>query len=499
MLLKQVRVRFAPSPTGHIHLGGLRAALYNYIFAKKNNGQFVLRIEDTDQSRIVPGSADEIERVLNWANLTPDESPQLGGPFGPYEQSKRLGLYKEYSKQLLNSGQAYRCFCSSTRLELLRKYQAKNREKWRYDGKCKHLTRPEIEAKLNECNHENFVVRFSLFPGQDSFEDLVFGQITANLVEAQESDPIIMKSDGYPTYHFANIVDDHLMQISHVLRGSEWISSTIKHIQLYRALQWKPPSYIHLPLVTMRDGSKMSKRNDHSHVTSWINAGYQPDTLFNFLTNSGGGVPKSKQDAMDFWTLQELIDGFDFSQLTSHPGSLDLNRLRIYSTKELQRAWAQDKREVMRRFRELLERQNFVADIDDSLAESIIGQLISRLTSLNDLLSHDYVYIWSRPKLTWCKQEYRATDKGWPDLGLIIQDIIKTLDKVGIEDKDKFTSGMKELAQGHKLDYAEIMKFLRKVLTNSEKSLPVYEICNCLGPARLREYLYGGLDYVTDK
>lgn len=286
------------------------------------------------------------------------------------------------------------------------------------------------------------------------------------------------------------------MEISHVLRGSEWISSTIKHIQLYRAFQWKPPNYIHLPLVTMRDGSKMSKRNDHSHVSSWIDAGYQPDTLFNFLTNSGGGVPKSKQDAMDFWTLDELIKGFDFSQLTSHPGSLDLNRLRVYSAKELQRAWSQDSRAVMRRFRELLERQNIVADIDDSSAESIIGRLIDRLTSLNDLLSHDYVYIWCRPQLTWSKQEYQA--KGWSDLGVIVRDVIETLDRVGIQDKDKFTDAMKELAERLRLDYAELMKFLRKVLTNSEKGLPVYEICNCLGAARLREYLQGGLDYVTN-
>lgn len=336
---EQVRVRFAPSPTGHIHLGGLRAALYNYIFARQNNGKFVLRIEDTDQARIVPGSADEIEDVLNWAGIGPDESPRLGGQYGPYEQSKRRPLYVQYAEELLASGKAYRCFCSPTRLDLLRKYQIKNREKTHYDGRCKSLTAGEIAERLAETGNQ-YVIRFSLVEGPESFDDLVFGRLTANLVESLESDPIILKSDGYPTYHFANVIDDHTMAISHVLRGSEWISSTVKHIQLYKALGWKAPKFIHLPLVTMRDGAKMSKRNDHSHVISWIEEGYLPETLFNFLTNSGGGLPKWKLDSNEFWTLDELVGGFDFRLVTSHPGSLDMDRLRIYNLKELHRLWA---------------------------------------------------------------------------------------------------------------------------------------------------------------
>lgn len=489
---EQVRVRFAPSPTGHIHLGGLRAALYNYIFARQHNGKFVLRIEDTDQARIMPGSADEIETVLQWAGIGPDESPRLGGPYGPYEQSKRLHLYREHAERLLAEGKAYRCFCSPNRLELLRKFQARNRERTRYDGKCKHLTASEIEEKLAETNNR-YVIRFSLVGGQQSYDDLVFGTISANLVEAQESDPVILKSDGYPTYHFANVVDDHQMAISHVLRGSEWIASTIKHIQLYQAFRWQPPGYLHLPLITMHDGAKMSKRNDQDRVRSWIEAGYQPETLFNFLTNSGGGVPKWKQDGNEFWTLDQLVSGFEFKKLTTHGGSLDLNRLRVYSATELQRAWLHDKSAVMERYRALLKRKGVVADIEDELAEKAVGRLIGRLTSIDDLLAHEHAFIWRQPELNWSMDEYKAVN--WP-LDKLVEAVIELVERVENENAEELVRRLKELAACHGVDYAKFMRFLRKLLTNSEKGLPVSEIFACLGSSRSINYLKNGLDYV---
>jgi glutamyl-tRNA synthetase len=481
------RVRFAPSPTGHLHLGGLRTAFYNYVFARQNKGKFILRIENTDQARVVPGSAEEIERTLDWARLSPDESPLRGGPFGPYEQSKRLDLYKKWAQTLLEQGKAYRCFCSVTRLDLLRKFQARNREKIRYDGKCKSLTPHEVKSKLAE-NDNRHVIRFSLLAGSHSVDDLIYGRITANLVDALESDPVILKSDGYPTYHFASVVDDHHMKISHVLRGSEWISSTIKHVQLYEALNWQVPTFAHFPLITMRDGSKMSKRNDHSHVTAWIKAGYQPDTLLNFLTNSGGGVPKSKQDSMEFWTLDQLIEGFDFKQVTCHPGSLDLNRLHVYSAKELRKTWSENPKKVLDQFRDLLAAQNIKTDLDEPTVTAIIDKLIGRLTSINDLLSHDYSFIWSRPRLTWPTGDYTALGL---DLGDVIAKITNLVDEVGIEDKDKFMEAMKRVAADVGLDYAKFMGLVRRLLTGSEKGLPVYEICCCLGEARLKQYLKG--------
>uniref|UniRef100_A0A6G1SP42 Nondiscriminating glutamyl-tRNA synthetase EARS2, mitochondrial n=1 Tax=Aceria tosichella TaxID=561515 RepID=A0A6G1SP42_9ACAR len=488
----EVRVRFAPSPTGHLHLGGLRTAFYNYVFARQNKGTFILRIENTDQARIVPGSAQEIEHTLDWAGLSPDESPQRGGPYGPYEQSRRLELYKQWAEHLLNEGKAYRCFCSPTRLDLLRKFQARNREKIRYDGKCKTLTQSEIEEKLAE-NDNRHVIRFSLLDGQYCFNDLIFGEITANLVDALESDPIIIKSDGYPTYHFASIVDDHHMKISHVLRGSEWISSTTKHVQLYEALNWQAPKFAHFPLITLRDGTKMSKRNDHSHVTSWIQAGYQPETLLNFLTSSGGGVPKVKQDSMEFWSLGELVKGFDFKQVTCHPGSLDLNRLHVYSAQELQRTWARNPGKVMEQFKKLLQANKIETDMDDETAQRVIDKLIGRLTLLNDLLLHDYVFIWRQPQLSWNIKDY--VELGWNLRDLIVK-LANLVDKIDLEDKEKFTEALKKISTDEKLDYSRFMRFVRRLLTNSEKGLPVYEICCCLGKSRLKQYLNNGLEYV---
>lgn len=494
MTFSYVRVRFAPSPTGHLHLGGLRTAFYNYLFAKQHGGQFILRIEDTDQTRIVPGSSEDIENVLTLCSLKPDESPKLGGSYGPYLQSQRLNLYKDQAHVLLESGKAYRCFCSPARLDLLRKYQARNREKIRYDGKCKNLSPADIKEKLGERGSRH-VIRFALSPGQDTFDDLIFGTITNNLVGALESDPVIIKSDQYPTYHLANVVDDHTMKISHVLRGSEWISSTAKHVQLYKAFGWQEPEFAHFPLITMRDGSKMSKRNCHSHVKSWIEAGYSPIALFNFLTNTGGGVPKIKQDSMELWSLQKFVEGFDFSQMTCHPSSIDINRLNIYSAKELQQNWQNDPDKVMRMFYTLLKDKNIEADIGHELARTIVGQLINRLTTLNDLLSQDFVYIWRHPTLTWDKREY--LDKSW-DMKAIVEDVIKFALTDDIQDKDKFIGTMKRLSEKHGIDYGQFMKFLRKLLTNIETGLPIFDICNCLGAARLLRYLNSGLKYISD-
>lgn len=491
--LSGVRVRFAPSPTGSIHLGGLRTALYNYIFAKQNRGQFILRIEDTDQSRVVPGSAEDIEDTLNWAGLRPDESPILGGDYGPYRQSARLALYKQRTQELIESKRAYRCFCSAERLDLLRKYQSRNREKPRYDGKCRDLTQPEIDEKLSE--NKRHVVRFALTPGTTTFRDLIFGNISNELAESTESDPVILKSDSYPTYHLANVVDDSAMKISHVLRGSEWISSTVKHVQIYQAFNWTPPVFAHFPLITMRDGSKMSKRDNHSHVRSWREAGYKPDALLNFLTNMGGGVPKTKQDSLDLWRLDRLINEFNFDQVIRHPGSVDLDKLRKYNSKDLQMAWKEHPTELLVEFKNLLAKNNTKTDLNDEVLTSILERFIYRIVTLNDLLSKEYTYIWRCPQPTWCKEEY--TSKGL-DLRSIVDHIIRIIkDSANVEDKSQYDAKLREISEHLEIDWSTLMRLIRKIITNSDTGLPVHEIFEVLGKDRLLEYLDRGLKYVS--
>lgn len=488
-----VRVRFAPSPTGHLHLGGLRTALYNYIFAKQNDGAFVLRIEDTDRTRLVPGSAEQIEQLLCWAGLKPDESPKIGGPFGPYNQSQRLDLYKKKVDELVAAGKAYRCFCTPTRLELLRKHQARNREKLRYDRRCLSLSKSEIEEKLVDTGN-NYVVRFTLQPGATTFTDTVFGDITNDLIESQESDPVIIKSDGFPTYHFANVIDDHSMRISHVLRGAEWISSTCKHVQIYEAFQWQQPKFLHFPLITMKDGTKMSKRNDNSHLKSWIDAGYRPLPILNFLTNSGGGVPKSKQDSNEFWTLDRMVKDFRFNSMTTHSASIDVGRLKIYSQKELQKRWADNQVEVIEELKELIKRANLTCDLDDENLASVLDKYISRITLLNDLISSDKAFIWGVPKLDWSLDEYTGFD-----MRSIIEGLIELVREVDINDQKMVDSSFASLANKYKIDKRILFRLSRKLLTNSDAGLPVQEIFALLGKERLRTYLNHGLDYVCNQ
>lgn len=491
--INEVRVRFAPSPTGSLHIGGLRTAFYNYVFARQNGGKFVLRIEDTDRARTISESAEEIEQLLTWAGLRPDESPILSGEFGPYRQSERVEIYAQRAKELIETGRAYKCFCSSHRLDLLRKFQAKNREKPRYDGKCRHLKPKEIEEKLEE-NHGRYAIRFALVPGTISFSDIVFGDITTDLVSSYEGDFVIIKSDGYPTYHFANVVDDHAMEISHVMRGSEWISSTAKHIQIYRAFGWNEPEFAHFPLITLRDGSKISKRDNQSQVKSWIYAGYEPLGLLNFLTNMGGGVPKSKQDSFELWDIEKFIQHFRFDEMTCHPASVDLTVLNKYNAKDLAQQWAIDRVGFLNKFKKSATSLGFSMEIDDSHLENILQANIDRISTLNELLVGEYSFLWTCPRLTFSKQEYES--KNW-DIVSIIRDVMDTVDRFGshIDEKDWLATQLRLVANKNEVIYSDLMQFIRKSLTNSKNGLPVQEIIQCLGRDRALMYLNKALEY----
>ncbi|XP_021092979.1 probable glutamate--tRNA ligase, mitochondrial isoform X2 [Heterocephalus glaber] len=315
-----VRVRFAPSPTGFLHLGGLRTALYNYIFAKKHQGSFILRLEDTDQTRLVPGAAENIEDMLEWAGIPPDESPRRGGPSGPYQQSQRLELYAQATDALLQTGAAYPCFCSPLRLELLKKEALRSHQTPRYDNRCRDLSQKQVAQKL--ATNPKPAIRFRLEEEAPAFQDLVFGW-NRHQVASVEGDPVILKSDGFPTYHLACVVDDHHMGISHVLRGSEWLVSTSKHLLLYQALGWQPPRFAHLPLLLNGDGSKLSKRQGDIFLEHFAAAGFLPDALLDIITNSGSGFPENQMGR----TLPELITQFDLTRITCHSALLDLQKL----------------------------------------------------------------------------------------------------------------------------------------------------------------------------
>lgn len=300
---KRIRVRFAPSPTGFLHIGGLRTALYNFLFAKKNNGKFILRIEDTDRERTMEGGVENIINTLKKVGLNYDEGPDKDGEFGPYIQSERVLIYKKYAEELLEKGAAYYCFCAAEELAREREEQKAAGLPTKYSGKCAGLVKGEIERRLKE--KMPHVIRLKIpEEGIVIFEDSIYGKIQ---VENKNIDhQVLLKSDGFPTYHLANVVDDHLMQISHVIRGEEWLPSTPKHILLYRAFGWDAPRFAHLPLLLNQDRSKLSKRQGDVAVEDYLQKGYLPEALKNFVALLGWN-PRGDQE---IYSSDELIKYF---------------------------------------------------------------------------------------------------------------------------------------------------------------------------------------------
>ncbi len=310
-----VRTRFAPSPTGYMHIGNLRTALYEYLIAKRSGGAFVLRIEDTDQERFVPEALRVIYNTLKIAGLQHDEGPDVGGKYGPYVQSERKDSYMENAKVLVEKGQAYYCFCTRERLEKLHEDDPHAK----YDRYCLHLEKDEIEKRI--ANGESFVIRQKIPEGETSFEDEVFGVITVSNSEIE--DQILVKSDGLPTYNFANVVDDHVMEITHVLRGSEYLSSTPKYNLLYDAFGWEKPVYMHLPLILNENGEKLSKRKGDASFEDLLEMGFLPEAVMNYIALLGW----SPSDNREFFTLEELAEAFDPKGLSKAPSIFDKQKL----------------------------------------------------------------------------------------------------------------------------------------------------------------------------
>ncbi|MBP7563529.1 MAG: glutamate--tRNA ligase [Candidatus Cloacimonetes bacterium] len=315
-----VRVRFAPSPTGLMHLGNVRTALYDYLMAKRTNGQFILRIEDTDQTRYVEGSVENLIESLKILGIHCDEGPEIGGNFGPYIQSQRLDIYHQHIQQLLDKGHAYHCFCTKEEIEEHRQKQMELKLNPQYSGKCRNLTPEEVQAKKDA--GLPYVIRLRMPDDRSfTFQDAIRGQveIESSLID----DQVILKSDGFPTYHLAAVVDDHLMEITHVLRGEEWLPSTPKHIYLYECFGWNPPQWVHLPLLLNTDRSKLSKRHGDFSVQNYLNMGYLKESIVNFVALLGW----HSADDRELYTLEELVNEFSIERVNKSGAIFDITKL----------------------------------------------------------------------------------------------------------------------------------------------------------------------------
>ncbi|KAF7662362.1 hypothetical protein LDENG_00237350 [Lucifuga dentata] len=478
----EVRVRFAPSPTGFLHLGGLRTALYNYIFAKKYGGSFILRLEDTDQSRLVPGAAESIEDMLEWASIPPDESPRRGGPVGPYLQSQRLDLYTQTALQLVERGQGYYCFCSPQRLELLKKEALKTGQTPRYDNRCRHLRADQVQGKL--AHGTPHVIRFRLEEGVEPFQDLIFGWNRHEVAQV-EGDPVVIKADGFPTYHLANIVDDHYMKISHVLRGSEWLISTSKHLLMYRALGWQPPTFGHLPLLMNKDGSKLSKRQGDIFIQSFQRDGVLPEALLDITTNCGSGFNTSRMGRR----LDELISEFNPSKITTHSALLDLEKMPDFNRIHLQqRIEDEEQCDLLVKHLQHQIQQVHAAEIQDKevLHEDYIRRVLhlrkGHITSLKQLTSPAYSYLWVRPSFS-SQQVAALTSEAQHIASLVLRLIEEQGEKLAV---DHLSKDLKALAQQIKATkYREVMKLLRLALSGLQQGPSVAEMMVSLGPTEI--------------
>lgn len=320
--MSKVRTRFAPSPTGRMHVGNLRTALYAYLIAKHEGGDFILRIEDTDQERYVEGALDIIYHTLKETGLVHDEGPDLDGGVGPYVQSERQaqGIYLKYAKELVEKGEAYYCFCGKERLESL-KQEVAGKEIIVYDKHCLHLSKEEVEAKL--AAGVPYVIRQNIpNEGTTSFEDEIYGKI--EVPNSELDDMILIKSDGYPTYNFANVVDDHLMGITHVVRGNEYLSSSPKYNRLYAAFGWDVPVYVHCPLITNEEHKKLSKRCGHSSYEDLIEQGFVTEAVVNYVALLGW----CPSDNREIFSLEELVEAFDYHHMNKSPAVFDMGKLR---------------------------------------------------------------------------------------------------------------------------------------------------------------------------
>ncbi len=321
--MSKVRTRFAPSPTGRMHVGNLRSALYEFLIAKHADGEFMLRIEDTDQERYVEGAVDIIYRTMEKTGLIHDEGPDKDGGFGPYVQSERMqtGIYMKYAKELVEKGEAYYCFCDKERLSTLKSEVVEGKEISVYDKHCLSLSKEEVEANL--AAGKPFVIRQNIpNEGTTTFHDELYGDITVD--NAELDDMILIKSDGYPTYNFANVVDDHTMNITHVVRGNEYLSSSPKYQRLYDAFGWESPVYIHLPLITDENHKKLSKRSGHSSFEDLLEQGFITEAIVNFIALLGW----SPEDNNEIFTLDELIRDFDYKRISKSPAVFDYTKLK---------------------------------------------------------------------------------------------------------------------------------------------------------------------------
>lgn len=445
-----IRTRIAPSPTGLAHIGTAYYAIYNYAFAKQHQGQFIVRIEDTDRTRFVEGSEQVIFDALSWLGIPHDEGPDTGGPYGPYRQSERLSLYKKYAEELIEKGKAYYCFCSPERLEQIRKEMQQRKETPRYDRHCRSISL--ADAKERVANGEKHVVRM-MIPDNEKigWDDLVRGKIEfdSNTVD----DQVILKSDGFPTYHLAVVVDDHLMHITHVLRGEEWISSGPKHILLYRYLGWELPQFAHMPLLRNKDKSKMSKRKNDVAIFSYKEKGFLPEALVNYLSLMGWSHPKEK----DIFSFEEYVKEFSIERIQTTGPIFDITKLTWMNQQYIQIKSDEELKKL------IIDFYPKAKELSEETFNRLIPLVKTRMQTLKDFEEQTQIFFDGKSGVLEDKE--------------LAQDVAKELVAIPEWKHDIIFEAMKKIMVEKNIR----MPLLYKLFTGKERGLPLPEVLEILG------------------
>lgn len=483
---REVKVRIAPSPTGDPHVGTAYIGLFNYAYAKHNGGEFILRIEDTDRTRFSADSEQQIFDAMKWLGLYYDEGPDVGGDFGPYRQSERMGMYKKYADMLVDNGGAYCCFCTQERLTSLRERQVAMNQAPGYDGHCRKLTKEEIEQK--KANNEPYIIRLKMpYDGQTIVKDMLRGDIVFE--NSKIDDQVLLKSDGFPTYHLANIVDDHLMGITDVIRAEEWIASTPKHVQLYKAFGWEEPKWYHMPLLRNADKTKISKRKNPVSLNYYRQEGYLKEAMLNFLALMGWSMPEDKE----IFTLDEMINNFTFDRISLGGPVFDLVKLgwvnnhhmRLKDIKELTELALPYFEEKYDMSNVSMEDLQFIVEV---LREG--AHTLKELASLADIYFNDKFVL---PQVTeeMNKKERKSvtrlleaveSEKGKEAINLFKQKIEKEEENISCERAKQILQEVQdELNEGP----AVALMPLRAVLTGKARGADLYTVIKIIGKTRI--------------
>jgi len=487
-----VRIRIAPSPTGLVHIGNLRTILYNYLFAKHHKGTFIIRIEDTDQTRFVPGAVEDLLKVLKWAGIESDEGPYLTtdnkvkerGEFGPYTQSQRLEIYKQHVQDLLDKNKAYYCFCDKDRIDKLRAEQVKNKQAPKYDNLCRNLSKEEVQTLLDQGTPH--VIRFKMPEDKDVvFSDIIRGEIVVNTKNLD--DYVLIKADGFPTYHFANVVDDHMMKITQVMRGEEWIASTPKHILLYEAFGWGMPQFAHLPQLLNKQKKKLSKRDGDTTVTDFINSGYLKNALINFIALLGWNAGTEQE----IYTLNELVKQFSLDNVHKAAAVFDLDKFDWINGMYI-REMSDDK--FYEACQPYLEKANILTFSPSSVIVNATGEKlkpaqikkilaleksrVKRFNQIEESVSFFFVdELEYEPKqLIWKKADQKTTIKNLK----LLEDLLKSTKEENFS-KEKLEKDILELIEKNSLDTGSILWPMRFALSGRDKSPGPFDLADTLG------------------